>query len=52
MTKQAILEHVSFGRLEAESGLDVVEEELEEIRLVQDIVDLVHRRLGSEPSAG
>jgi acyl carrier protein len=31
--------------LEEETGLRVTEDELREIRLVQDIVDLVHRKL-------
>jgi len=31
--------------LEEETGLRVAEDELREIRLVQDIVDLVHRKL-------
>ena len=31
--------------LEAETGLDVSEEELKSIRVVQDVVDLVHRKL-------
>lgn len=31
--------------LEAETGLDVSEDELKSIRLVQDIVELVHRKL-------
>ena len=32
--------------LEEKTGLDVQEEELREIRLVQDVVDLVYRKLG------
>lgn len=32
--------------LEEKTGLDVQEEELREIQLVQDVVDLVHRKLG------
>ena len=36
--------------LEAETGLDVSEEELKSIRVVQDVVDLVHRKL-AEPTA-
>ena len=32
--------------LEQQTGLNVEEEELREIQLVQDIVDLVHRKLG------
>jgi len=31
--------------LEEETGLDVKEEELKAIRIVQDVVDLVHRKL-------
>ncbi len=31
--------------LEAETGLDVSEAELKSIRVVQDVVDLVHRKL-------
>jgi acyl carrier protein len=31
--------------LETETGLDVSEEELKSIRVVQDVVDLVHRKL-------
>ena len=31
--------------LEAETGLDVSEEELKAMRVVQDVVDLVHRKL-------
>ena len=34
--------------LEEETGLDVNEEELKAIRIVQDVVDLVHRKLGDE----
>lgn len=33
--------------LEEETGLDVSEEELKTIRVVQDVVDLVHRKLGA-----
>ena len=33
--------------LEEETGLDVNEEELKAIRIVQDVVDLVHRKLGA-----
>jgi acyl carrier protein len=33
--------------LEEETGLDVDEEELKSIRIVQDVVDLVHRKLGA-----
>lgn len=33
--------------LEEETGLDVSEEELKAIRVVQDVVDLVHRKLMS-----
>lgn len=32
--------------LEEETGLDVSEDEIRKIRLVQDIVDLVHGKLG------
>lgn len=32
--------------LEEETGLRVSEREVKDIRLVQDIVDLIHRRLG------
>lgn len=32
--------------LEEETGLDVNEDELKAIRIVQDVVDLVHRKLG------
>ncbi len=34
--------------LEEETGLDLAEEELREIRVVQDIVDLIHRKLGED----
>lgn len=34
--------------LEEETGLDMAEEELREIRVVQDIVDLIHRKLGED----
>lgn len=33
--------------LEERTGLDVTGEELMEIRVIQDIVDLVHRKLGT-----
>jgi acyl carrier protein len=33
--------------LEEETGLDVNEDELKAIRVVQDVVDLVHRKLGA-----
>jgi acyl carrier protein len=32
--------------LEKETGLSVKEEELRAVRIVQDVVDLIHRRLG------
>ncbi len=32
--------------LEEDGGLDITEEELMELRVVQDVVDLVHRKLG------
>ena len=32
--------------LERETGLSVKEEELREVRVVQDVVDLIHSRLG------
>ena len=38
--------------LEEETGLDVSESELKAIRLVGDIVDLVHRKLAERGSAG
>lgn len=34
--------------LEEQTGLDVSEEELKEIRVVQDVVDLIHRKLGND----
>ncbi len=34
--------------LEEETGLDIAEDELREIRVVQDIVDLIHRKLGED----
>ena len=34
--------------LEEETGLEVSEEEIRNIRVVQDIVDLLHRRLGGD----
>ncbi len=34
--------------IERETGLDVSEEELRSLRVVQDVVDLIHRRLGDE----
>ena len=34
-------------RLEEESNLDLVEDELKELRVIQDVVDLVYRKLGS-----
>jgi len=37
--------------LEAETGLDVSEEELKSIRVVQDVVDLVHRKLAETTAA-
>jgi len=32
--------------LEEDSGLDITEDELMDLRVVQDVVDLVHRKLG------
>jgi len=37
--------------LEADTGLDVSEEELKSIRVVQDVVDLVHRKLAESSAA-
>ena len=37
-------------RLESQTGLDVLEEDLRGIRIVQDVVDLVYTKLGSELS--
>lgn len=37
--------------LEADTGLDVSEEELKSIRVVQDVVDLVHRKLAETSAA-
>jgi acyl carrier protein len=37
--------------LEAETGLDVSEEELKAMRVVQDVVDLVHRKLAESEVA-
>jgi acyl carrier protein len=34
--------------IETETGLDVSEEELRSLRIVQDVVDLIHRRLGGQ----
>lgn len=34
--------------LEEETGLDISEEELVQIRVVQDVVDLVYRRIGEQ----
>jgi len=33
--------------LEEQTGLDITEQELMQIRVVQDVVDLVHRKQGS-----
>jgi acyl carrier protein len=34
-------------RLEEESNLDLAEEELKELRVIQDVVDLVYRKLAA-----
>jgi acyl carrier protein len=34
-------------RLQEETDLDLVEEELKQLQLIQDVVDLVYRKLGS-----
>ena len=34
-------------RLEEEASLDLVEEEMKQLRIIQDVVDLVYRKLGS-----
>ena len=34
-------------RLEEETGLDLAEDELRKLRLIQDVVDLVYRKLDS-----
>lgn len=38
--------------LEEETGLDITEDELREIGLVQDIVDLISRKLGVDSDRG
>ena len=35
-------------KLEEETGLDVSEKEIRKIAIVQDVVDLIHRRLGEQ----
>lgn len=32
--------------LERETGISIQEDELREVRVVQDVIDLIHRRLG------
>lgn len=34
-------------RLEEETSLDLVEDELKQLQIIQDVVDLVYRKLGS-----